>query len=69
MDGYQLIEHVRATPAAQGGAILAVAITAYATPAARRRALEAGFQSHLAKPLDPDQLVATVADLLERRTR
>ncbi|HEV7298358.1 MAG TPA: ATP-binding protein [Tepidisphaeraceae bacterium] len=69
MDGYQLIEHVRATPAAQGGTILAIAITAYATGAARGRALEAGFQSHLAKPLDPDELVATVADLLKRRTR
>jgi CheY-like chemotaxis protein len=67
-DGYQLIERIRAMPLARGGAIPAAAVTAYATEADRRRALASGFQTHLAKPLDPDELVAAVVALVGTAT-
>ena len=63
-DGYDLIRRVRALAPAPAGKIPAVAVTAYATPEDRRRALEAGFHVHLAKPLEAAQLVATVAGLV-----
>jgi signal transduction histidine kinase/ActR/RegA family two-component response regulator len=63
-DGYSLIRKVRAR---NGNAVPAAAVTAYAGAEDRRRALEAGFQTHLAKPVDPSELVATVARLAGRR--
>jgi PAS domain S-box-containing protein len=59
-DGYSLIEAVRALGPARGGDVPAIAATAYATIRERARALEAGYGWHLAKPVDPDQLVAAV---------
>ena len=64
-DGYALIARVRALPA--GGQIPAVALTAHARAEDRRRALAAGFQEHLAKPVDPDELIRTVAGLTARQ--
>ena len=64
-DGYALIARVRALPA--GGQIPAVALTAHARAEDRQRALAAGFQEHLAKPVDPDELIRTVAGLTARR--
>ncbi|HEX7686262.1 MAG TPA: ATP-binding protein, partial [Burkholderiaceae bacterium] len=52
-DGYELIRAVRARGEARGGQIAAVALTAFARPEDRTRALLAGFQSHVAKPVDP----------------
>jgi signal transduction histidine kinase len=66
-DGYSLIRKVRERKPADGGAVPAAALTAYARPEDRLRALEAGFQTHLAKPVDPSELVATVARLAGRR--
>lgn len=66
-DGYSLIHKVRSRSPADGGHVPAAALTAYARAEDRRRALEAGFQTHLAKPLDPSVLVATVASLAGRR--
>jgi signal transduction histidine kinase len=66
-DGYSLIRKVRSRDASHGGNVPAAALTAYARPEDRLRALEAGFQTHLAKPLDPAELVATVARLAGRR--
>jgi signal transduction histidine kinase len=66
MDGHQLIREVRARGAEQGGGVLAVALTAYARVEDRRRALSAGFHTHLAKPADPGELVAVVASLARR---
>ncbi len=63
-DGYSLIRKVRAR---NGGRVPAAAVTAYAGAEDRRRALESGFQTHLAKPVDPSELVATVARLAGRR--
>jgi len=52
-DGFALIRKVRTLPAGEGGAIPAVAVTGYANPDDRQRALAAGFHTHLAKPIDP----------------
>jgi signal transduction histidine kinase len=65
-DGYSLIRRLRARAAEQGGNVPAVALTAYARAEDRVRALAAGFQMHLAKPVDPAELVASVAALAGR---
>jgi signal transduction histidine kinase/DNA-binding response OmpR family regulator len=60
-DGYDLIRTVRAIDSDQGGRIPAVALTAYARAEDRLRALSAGYQMHIAKPVEPAELVAVVA--------
>jgi signal transduction histidine kinase len=65
-DGYSLIRKVRALPPALGGNVPAAALTAYARAEDRLRALEAGYQTHLAKPVDPAELIAAVARLAGR---
>ena len=67
MDGYQLIRELRLRPPAQGGSVPAAALTAYARTEDRMRALRAGFQLHLAKPVQPSELVTVVASLAARR--
>jgi CheY-like chemotaxis protein len=62
-DGYALIRKVRALPAEHGGQIPAVALTAYARIEDRARALSSGFQVHMAKPVDRDQLATTLSKL------
>jgi signal transduction histidine kinase/ActR/RegA family two-component response regulator len=62
-DGYALIAKVRARPPEQGGSVPALALTAYARTEDRVRTLAAGFQMHLAKPVDPSELGAVVARL------
>lgn len=62
-DGYELIRRVRALPRDRGGDLPAGALTAYARPEDRRRLLNAGFSIHLAKPIEPAELVAVVATL------
>jgi len=66
MDGYELIRRVRELPPEEGGATPAAALTAFAMPEDRRRALIAGFQSHVAKPVVPEDLIAVVAALAGR---
>jgi len=61
VDGYTLMRQIRELEAERGGNIPAVALTAYARESDRIAALEAGFQFHLAKPYDPDELVQVVA--------
>jgi CheY-like chemotaxis protein len=68
MDGYELIRHVRALDAARGKPLPAIAITAYARAEDREHSLLAGYAAHLTKPIEPRELVATVAGLL-RLTR
>jgi PAS domain S-box-containing protein len=65
-DGYDLITALRALESAQGGAIPAVALTAYARAEDRRRVLAAGYQVHVSKPVDPDELVAVLARVTQR---
>jgi CheY-like chemotaxis protein len=67
-DGYELIRRVRALPAGEGGRTPALALTAYARAEDRARALAAGFQAHLAKPIEPAELAAAVASLAGRST-
>jgi signal transduction histidine kinase/CheY-like chemotaxis protein len=65
-DGYQLLSRALAE---SGGArrLIAIAVTAYARTVDRQRALDAGFDAHLAKPVDPGELVATIASLTVAR--
>jgi signal transduction histidine kinase/ActR/RegA family two-component response regulator len=62
-DGYGLVERVRALAATRPG-MVAIALTAHARPEDRVRALAAGFQWHLAKPIDPSELVSVIATLV-----
>jgi CheY-like chemotaxis protein len=64
-DGYALIRKVRSLHEADGGRIPAVALTALARKEDRRTALLAGFQTHLAKPVEPNELTAAVANLVK----
>jgi PAS domain S-box-containing protein len=63
VDGYELMRRVRERAAGDGSAIPAIALTAYARSEDRTRALRAGYQAHLAKPVEPNELIATVASL------
>jgi PAS domain S-box-containing protein len=65
-DGYTLIRKVRALPPEQGGHTPAAALTAYARREDRVKALAAGYQAHLPKPVEPEELVAVVASLAGR---
>jgi PAS domain S-box-containing protein len=62
-DGYSLIRRVRALGYDRGGATPAVALTAYARAEDRTRALSAGFDMHLAKPVEPVELASIIAKL------
>jgi CheY-like chemotaxis protein len=63
MDGYALMREVRARGPEHGGNVPAIALSGYATPEDRERALAAGFQLHLAKPLKLDDVVRAIANL------
>jgi two-component system CheB/CheR fusion protein len=65
-DGYDLIREVRRLPAAEGGSLPALAVTAYGGESDRLLALSAGFQSHVAKPVAPAELVTEIARLASR---
>jgi PAS domain S-box-containing protein len=64
-NGYELISKVRKLKPEQGGNIPAVALTAYARTEDRMRALAAGFQSHVPKPIEPAELALVVASLMQ----
>ena len=64
-DGYSLIRRIRSLQEGQGGRVPAVALTALARNEDRRQALLAGYQMHLAKPIEPAELTATVATLVK----
>jgi CheY-like chemotaxis protein len=65
-DGFELIRRVRALGPEGGGKIPAIALTAFARSEDRTRALRAGFLVHVSKPVDPSELVATVASVADR---
>ncbi|MBD1829726.1 ATP-binding protein [Microcoleus vaginatus GB1-A2] len=69
MDGYMLVRQVRALPPEQGGQIPAIALTAYAGDFNQKQALAAGFQSHVAKPVEPNELVQAIVTLLRKLNR
>ena len=66
-DGYSLIRQVRALDAVQGGETIAIALTAYARTEDRIRALETGFQMHIAKPIEPAELIAVIKSFSGRK--
>ncbi len=71
-DGLSLIRRVRMLPFDRGGQVPAIALSAYAGAADRRKALLAGFQHHFSKPVDPSRLLAAIAAMTrsgERRNR
>ncbi|MDB5328189.1 MAG: hypothetical protein JWM57_3758 [Phycisphaerales bacterium] len=65
-DGYALIRHIRSLDADAGGKTPAIALTAYARAEDRVKAVVGGFQMHLAKPVEPAELIAMVATLTGR---
>ena len=66
-DGYNLIKVLRVMPKEEGGEIPAITLTAYARESDRDQVLAAGFQKHVAKPVQPTELLTSIADLLVQR--
>ncbi|WP_441287362.1 hybrid sensor histidine kinase/response regulator [Sorangium sp. KYC3313] len=66
-DGYVLIRKIRALPAASGGRTPAIALTAYARTEDRMRALRAGFNTHVPKPIEPAELLAVLTTMCGSR--
>ncbi|MBE9005202.1 MASE1 domain-containing protein [Fortiea sp. LEGE XX443] len=64
IDGYMLMRLIRAMPPEQGGQIPAIALTAYAGEINQQQALAAGFQIHLVKPVEQEQLLNAIAQTL-----
>jgi PAS domain S-box-containing protein len=68
-NGYDFIRNIRALGPDVGGAVPAAAVTAFARSEDRRRAMIAGYQTHISKPVEPAELVAVVAALAGRTGR
>jgi PAS domain S-box-containing protein len=68
-DGYDLIRRIRESSDAAVREVPAAALTAYARAEDRMRVLQSGFQMHLAKPVDPAELIVAVASLVKRAAR
>jgi PAS domain S-box-containing protein len=66
MDGFELIERIRASTNPLIRDVPAAALTAFARSEDRTKALRSGFEMHLAKPVDPGELVASIATLVRR---
>jgi signal transduction histidine kinase/ActR/RegA family two-component response regulator len=66
VDGYELLRRVRALGPSRGGRLPAIALTAFARSEDRTRALRAGYLVHVSKPVEPSELVATVASVVGR---
>ena len=64
-DGYELIRKVRASSQQDVARLPAMALTAYARAEERAQAFAAGFQSHMTKPVEPAELIVTIARMLE----
>jgi len=65
MDGYMLMRQIRSLQPEQGGTIPAIALTAYAGEIDQQQAIAVGFQQHISKPVDPEELVKAIASLLK----
>jgi CheY-like chemotaxis protein len=66
-DGYGLLKKIRALPPERGGRIPAIALTAHSLVQDRLQSLRAGFQSHVPKPVVPEELVEVVASIIHLR--
>ncbi|MEO1187091.1 MAG: response regulator, partial [Cyanobacteria bacterium J06636_27] len=65
-DGISLLNKIRQLPYNQGGNVTAIALTAFAAEEDRKKSLDAGFQMHLTKPVDTDELIETVINLTNK---
>ncbi len=65
-DGYSLIRRIRNLPPQSGGAIPALALSAFTSIESKQKAFEAGFDKYCTKPFEPDLLIKDIADLLEQ---
>ena len=63
MDGFELIARMRRSPDSAVSSVPAIAVSAYARSQDRTKALRSGFQMHLAKPIDPGELVAAISSV------
>jgi PAS domain S-box-containing protein len=63
MDGYDFMEAIRRKPAGAGGCVPAIALTAYGRQEDHTRALRAGYQAHVAKPVEPGEIIAIIGSL------
>lgn len=66
IDGYALIRQIRSRLPEQGGKIPAIALSAYASESSQKQALVAGFQLHISKPFEAEELVEAIARVLPR---
>ncbi len=69
MDGFEFIARIRASSNPKVRDVPAAALTAFAKSGDRTKALQSGFEMHLVKPVDPAELVASVATLVRRGTK
>jgi len=67
-NGYELIQKIRSLPPEKGGGIVAIALTSYAGDYDQKQAIAAGFQHHLSKPVEPEQLVKTISAICPTRS-
>ncbi|WP_442940399.1 ATP-binding protein [Nostoc sp.] len=65
MDGYMLMRQIRSLKPEQGGTIPAIALTAYAGEMDYQQAIAVGFQQHISKPVDPEELVKAIGSLMK----
>ncbi|WP_392481869.1 AAA family ATPase [Nostoc sp. C110] len=65
MDGYMLMRQIRSLEPEKGGTIPAIALTAYAGEMDYQQAIAAGFQQHISKPVDPEELVKAIRSLIK----
>ena len=68
-DGYDLIRSIRRLPPGRAGHVPAIALSAFARDSDRREALEAGYDRHVAKPVEFQTLVAALVDVVAPRSR
>lgn len=64
VDGYSLMQQVRALSATKGGQVPAIALTAYATEGECQQAIASGYQQHITKPLEPKRLIQALVSLI-----
>lgn len=69
MDGYEMLRQIRLLPHRAVKSVPAIAVTAYANPEDQVRSAVAGYQLHLAKPIDPDKVAAAVVQVATTRPR
>ncbi|MEH1886237.1 AAA family ATPase [Nostoc sp.] len=65
MDGYMLMRQIRSLKPEQGGTIPAIALTAYAGEMDYQQAIAVGFQRHISKPVDPEELLKAIGALIK----